>query len=249
MKKLFILFFLSLALMAQAQQHEIGIAVLSYEGANSNYSLGDKSESQTLKVNKPQPVLTYNYITLKNTDLYLQAGYFRTLTSDLQHYTNYGIYGKYEATRITQSTYLKLGIAKRFELGKLLLITGINIPFEYNFYDVENSTTRETDSATDLPYYQMDFYNKQAPVYVTGLNLHVSFYYQIIKNLYLGADLNLGYQTSISNGKQHYKKDYVFYNTPANNTTDEQRVSYKGSTYNTLNFQPTVGIRYCFLRR
>ena len=249
MKQFIILYFLSLTLLVKAQQHEIGIAVLSYDGANSNYSLGDKSTNQVYKSNNLQPVLTYNYINKKNTDFYLQAGYFYTKKSDVQSYKGYNRYGKYENTHITKSTYLKLGIAKRFEFGKLLIITGVNLPFEFRFYDEENSSTNEVDSTTNIPLYYAGFYNKQSPIYITGLNLHISFYYQVIKNLYLGADLNLGYQTTIYNGKQHYKKDYVYYNSPSNNSTDEQIVSHKVSSYNSLNFQPTVGIRYCFLKK
>jgi hypothetical protein len=248
MKQIITLFLLSMTLTSNAQKHEIGIAVLSYDGSNFNYSLSDKATNQTYKANKLQPVLTYNYINAKNTDFYLQAGYFHTKTTDLQNYKGYNLYGKYVDTRITKSTYLKLGIAKRFEFGKLLLITGVNMPFEYNFYDVETSSTNEINSTTNLPSYYMGFYNKQSPIYVTGLNLHLSFYYQLIKNLYLGADLNLGCQTTIYKGNQHYKKEWVYYDAPANNNTNEQVVSLK-KFHNSLNFQPTVGIRYCFLKK
>ena len=33
------------------------------------------------------------------------------------------------------------------------------------------------------------------------------------------------------------------------NITIEQTVVQKHSNFNTLNFQPTVGIRYCFLKK
>ena len=52
-------------------------------------------------------------------------------------------------------------------------------------------------------------------MYTTGLNLHLSFYYNLFSYLSIGADLNLGYQTAIYNGEQHYKKVYTSYDDPS----------------------------------
>jgi hypothetical protein len=243
---LFCLFCYSLSFYAQ--KHEIGIAILNYSSTNGNYSFPDTVAYGKTKGTSIQAVLTYNYVTSKNIDVYAQFGFFY-IPQDENYKTDGGSFYEYQKiSTLRKSTYFKIGIAKRFEIGKLNLITGMNIPFEYNFYDVTKTSQLDYDKNANHLFLESTFYNKKAPLYTTGLNLHLSFYYNVFSYLSIGADLNLGYQTAISNGSQHYKKVYTYYDDPSQNVTIEQMIVQKHSTFNTLNFQPTVGIRYCFLK-
>ncbi len=248
MKKILTTILVLISYTFYAQKHEVGISVLSYTGNKYNSTLNDTATAYSKgKGNSLQPVLTYNYINSKNTDLYLQVGYFHMQQKGFDKYKGASTFGYNNINILSKSVFLKLGIAKRFEIGKLLLIAGVNIPFEYNFYNVENDFTNEYISNALI--YNREFYNKQAPIYTTGVNLHISFYYNIAKNLSLGADFNLGYKATIYNGEQKYRNSYVYYDTPANNFTDEHTVYYKKTSYNSINFQPFIGIRYCFFKK
>jgi hypothetical protein len=248
MKNFLTTFLVLISYTFYAQKHEVGISVLSYAGNRNNTTLTDTATAYSKgKGNDIQPVLTYNYITAKNIDFYLQAGYFHMQQKGFDKYTGSSTIGYNSIHVLSKSVYIKFGAAKRFETGKLLLIAGVNIPFEYNFYHVENDFTNEYIN-NDLVYHR-EFYSNQPPIYTTGVNLQISFYYNITKNLSLGADLNLGYKTTIYNGEQNYKNVYTYYDTPALNYTDEQTVYYKKTSYNSLNFQPSIGIRYCFLKK
>ncbi len=249
MKNNLLLILFCFSMSFYAQKHEIGIAVLNYSNTNGNYTFPDTVAYAKTKSTSVQPVLTYNYVTTKNIDFYAQIGFFYMPQHEFYKNDNGSYYEYQKVDGLRKSTYIKLGIAKRFEIGKLDLITGINIPFEYNFHDVTNSSTSDYDKTTNQLFYQSTFYNKKAPLYTTGLNLHLSFYYNVFSYLSIGADLNLGYQTAISNGDQKYKKVYTSYIDPSQNLTIEQTVVQKHSNYNNLNFQPTVGIRYCFLKK
>lgn len=251
MKNSLLLILLGLSTSFYAQKHEIGIAILNYSSNNGNYTFPDTIAYAKTKNTSLQPVLTYNYVTSKNIDFYAQVGFFYMPQKEFYKNDAGSIYQYQKIDALRKSTYLKLGVAKRFATGKLDIITGINIPFEYNFYDVTNSSSWDYDKNTNKVISDAFFYNKKAPLYTTGLNLHLSFYYNVLSYLSIGADLNLGYQTAISNGKQHYKKVYNYYLDPSDpfqNLTIEQTVVQKHSSFNTLNFQPTVGIRYCFLK-
>ena len=249
MKNSLLLFLSCFSMCLYSQRHEIGIAVLSYSNTNGNYTFPDTVAYGKAKGTGFQPVLTYNYVTQKNIDFYTQIGFFYMPQKENYKVDGGSFYEYQKIDNLRKSIFIKLGIAKRFEIGKLNIITGANIPFEYNFHDVSNTSQLDYDKATNHLFYESTFYNKKAPLYTTGLNLHLSFYYNIFSYLSIGADLNLGYQTAISNGNQHYKKEYTYYDDPSQNLTIEQNVIQKHSNFNTLNFQPTVGIRYCFLKK
>lgn len=254
MKSNFLLILLGLSISTSfyAQKHEIGIAILSYNNVNGNYTFPDTIAYAKTKNTSLQPVLTYNYVTAKNVDFYVQIGFFYMPQKEFYKNDGGSFYQYQKIDALRKSTYLKLGVARRFAIGKLDIITGINIPFEYNFHDVTKSSSFDYEKTTDKLTNESFFYNQKAPLYTTGLNLHLSFYYNVFSYLSIGADLNLGYQTAISHGEQHYKKVYTYYVDPSDpyqNLTIEQTVVQKHSSFNTLNFQPTVGIRYCFLRK
>src|ERR1043166_3095444 len=119
---------------AYSQRNEIGIAATTLGYSHTNDSASDTNFIGKTDALSVQPVLTFNHVTAKNTDYFIHVGFFYLPGSDNGKNSNptSGVYSK--ANTLKKSTYLKLGTAKRFEVGKLLLIAGVNISFEYQFF-------------------------------------------------------------------------------------------------------------------
>ena len=145
MKNSLLLILVCFSLSFYAQKHEIGIAVLNYSNTTTNYTFPDTVAYGKVKGTSVQPVLTYNYVNAKNIDFYAQVGFFYMPQNENYKVDGGSFYEYQKISTLRKSIYFKIGIAKRFEIGKLNLITGINIPFEYNFYDVTRSSQLDYD--------------------------------------------------------------------------------------------------------
>jgi hypothetical protein len=235
-----------IAAYASAQGNELGISVLSYSTINTNYYQADTVAHNRIKsIISFQPVLTYNHISSKNIDLSVQAGFFYSprTTNDKSSDQVSTIY--YTRVKFLQkAVYIKIGFAKRNYLNKLILISGINIPFQATYSTkVENyRSTYNIGNDTLIAAYQ--YHDSFAPEYTTGINLQQSFYYPISKRFYLGIDLNLGFIASIMNGKRHMLESEVNYINPSNSYSSDVELIYKTNIQTSLFFQPSISLKY-----
>ncbi len=231
-----------------SQSNELGIAVLSYITINQKSSQKDTLDYYNSKNRNVQPVLTYNHISKKDLDISLQTGFFyisRTIYSKANVPGNYFYYQK--GTYLQKSVFLKVGIAKRFYKEKLILISGINIPFEYCYLKKDNhySSTYLRDTLQS----RAESHTTYTPEYTTGINLQQSIYYPLTKHLYLGVDLNLGLRLYIVNGVRTDRNNGEDFINFQNNYSNEREVNYHRYVTRSLYFQPSISIKYNFKKK
>ncbi len=250
MNKFIICFFcISFATKLFSQSNEIGVSVLSYKGFNvynkqkDGLVLTDAQSTVML-----QPVISYNHINSKDIDLNIQAGFFylpRKIDTKTPVPGNY-IY-KQTGNFLQKSVFGKIGIAKRFYKEKIILISGINIPFEYCFY--KESQNNSSTYLRDTIQSKTESHTTYTPEYTTSINLQQSFYYPLTKHIYLGVDLNLGLQLYIVNGVRTDKNSNDDYVNPLNNNSNEAKATYHHYIQRSLHFQPSVSIKYNFKKK
>ena len=247
-KYYFWLFGLFLTTKFFSQSYEIGIAVLAYTTVNQNSFQKDTLDYNRVKNRSVQPVLTFNYITRKDLDIGLQTGFF---------YTSRTLYDKaavpgnlsynQKATRLQKSAFVKIGIAKRFYKEKLILISGINIPFEYCYYKKDGfySSTYLKDTIQA----KTESHTTYTPEYTTGINLQQSVYYPLTRHIYIGIDLNLGLQLYIINGIRTDKSSGEDFINSQNNYQNENKANFHKYVTRSLYFQPSISIKYNFKKK
>lgn len=239
-------FFLTTKLFSQS--YEVGVSVLSYSTVNQNSFQRDTLDYVRQKNLRVQPVLSFNYITKNDLDIGCQTGFFYTSVTIYQKSAvpvDYTLTQK--ATLLQKSAFLRVGIAKRFYKEKLILISGINIPFEYCYYKNDNfySWTYLRDTIQS----KRETHTIYTPEFTTGINLQQSVYYPLTKHLYIGIDLNLGLRLYIVNGirtDQYSGEDFI---SPQNNYQTESKADFHQSVTRSLYFQPSISIKYNFKKK
>lgn len=231
-----------------SQSYETGISVLAYTTVNQNSYQRDTLSYIFIKNRNVQPVLTFNRITKKDLDINLQVGFFyisRTIYDKAEIPVSY-IFNQ-KASLLQKSAFIRVGIAKRFYKEKLILISGINIPFEYCYYKKNNyySWTYLRDTIQS----KTESHTTYTPEYTTGINLQQSVYYPLTKHIYLGIDLNLGLRIYIINGVRTDKKSGEDFINPQSNYQIESKADFHQSVTRSLYFQPSVSIKYNFKKK
>jgi hypothetical protein len=226
-----------------SQRNEIGIAVASSNIYNTNESARDSSSSSKMHNVAIQEVLTLNHVNSKGTDFFAHLGFFYMPMSVVNRSSSEaaGNYGVNHSNGLRKSAYLKLGLARRYQVGSLTLIAGVNASFEYLFYShyryyyayYENNELTSSNETFDT----------RAPAYNLVLNLQQSVYYPLGKKFLIGMDLNLGVQMNLTNGDRIY--DVVSINLQSQ-VSDRKRTIYHSDLSSTinLNFNPAVSLRY-----
>ncbi len=231
-----------------AQGNEFGISVLSYNTFNTNYYQADTVVHSRMKsIISFQPVLTYNHISSKDIDFSAQVGFFYTprTTNDKssdQTSTIYYTRGNF----LQKAVYIRLGIAKRSYFGKLILISGINIPFQATYSTKVHNYRSTYNISNDTLIAAYQYHDSFAPEYMTGITLQQSFYYPLVRHLYLGIDFNLGFIATTMNGKRHKLESEVNYANPSNSYSSDVELIYKTNIKTSLFFQPSISLKYNF---
>ena len=250
-KYFLLLFFYYLFGRLFSQNNEIGVSLLAFSSINTNNIQQDTlfRERQNSIINL-QPVLTYNYINLKGLDFNIQLGYFYIARNLKDGKTNDKLFVYYNRNKhLQKSVYIKLGIAKRFTKDRILLITGINIPFEYCYFKEDHNYTDAYTIKNDTLVARSELYDKYAPEYTTGINLQQSVYYSLSKHILIGIDLNLGLRALITHGVRNRKENTINYQNPGTNYSLDEYATYKYSLQTNLYFQPSLSIKYNFQKK
>jgi hypothetical protein len=234
--------FLLITSASFCQRNEVGVSLTDFALVKDTYTTKDTSQIGNERRSRGlQPLLTYNRINANGVDRFIQVGYFYTKGTGNDKVP--GAY--YKSQSVYKSTYIKVGIAKRNYINNVILVTGVNIPFQYFFDKYTTATTTNYDSNNQL-FNIVEVKDREAPQYDIGLNLMASLYYPLGKNFLIGADLNLGVNVQIINGQRVLKTTSTNYQDPKLSYERTSEVNYKNAFNAGLALMPQISIRYAF---
>jgi len=240
-----IIFFCSVLFSTPAfsQSHEIALSLFSFDNYQSGNAYNIPEQNSQSLFRRVTPMLQYSFITKKKMELSIQYGYSYWNGRSSNVAQNESNTGRSEASFLqgSRTQSLRLGIGKRTSFQKYLFSSMLYLPaqLEYNtFYgqtymtfDNMNTPTSKSNSVTTSPN-----------TFYSGLYLAQSAYYPVLKNLYIGAEFNLGIKLVYRNGFKTETLD-------RNDVNGEVHTVYttKGMMYRTsLDFIPALSVKYQF---
>lgn len=232
--------FLLITSTSFSQRSEVGVSLTDFNLTRDTYKTSDTSQIGNERRSRGlQPLLTYNHINSNAIDRFIQVGYFYTKGTGDDKIQN--VY--YKSQSVYKSTYIKVGIAKRNYFNNLIVVTGVNIPFQYYFDKYTTVTTTTYDNNNQL-YTINVTKDREAPQFDVGLFLNGSIFYPVYKNILVGAEFNLGVNAQIINGQRVLKTEYTNYQDPKQTFERTTEVNYKNAFNASLVLMPQISIRY-----
>ncbi len=243
-----------------AQQHELSLSLLTLQGYNNSlinntyvkFNSGDEIKSSAINktsgIDYLQPIFQYSkFNTHRNIEFSIAYGFFKShvdrnestlSTNDINK--NPYLTLKELGTFNTSSHFIKLQIARRYYLGNYMFVLGLNMPIEYNFKTKGNTKYLFYDSLGSLTQIETNYFTLEK-VIKTGVFINQSIYYQFFKNIWLGLDLNVGFNVNYHFG------DAI--TTSTSYHINPSIVDYQTTHYNSLfdlafGFRPYLFIKY-----
>jgi hypothetical protein len=230
------------AYQAQSQTHELSLSV--YELIQWNTS--DDGQTQ-LNYNRHhnsnyQPMLQFASVSKKNRILSVQYGYFTYKAKGNSIY-------QYKADQeLTMSNHnakshtqaIRLGIGERNQFRKFELSSMIYLPLQYTYQYTAHQEYFSIDSNHTILNKNIIDYTYPNTV-LTGLYISQSVYYPVFKNLYVGAELNLGLRMSVHAG--HRIEKVEFFNSNGTSSNETNMIKDRALLMQ-LDWMPALSIKY-----
>ena len=188
-------------------------------------------------------MLQFALVTTKQTVYSIQYGYSRWNNSSSNEYQYESNDGRSEASYAQSSRIqsLRLGIGKRTGFQKLILSSMIYLPLQVEYKSTYRQAHKGYDNANVLIYEGSSITTSPATFY-SGLYLGQSAYYPVLKNLYIGAEFNLGIKLFYRNG---IKTENTVNKDVNGETYKDVRINEK-MFRTSLDFLPALSVKYQF---
>lgn len=140
----------------------------------------------------------------------------------------------------TQTHGLRFGLGKNTKLGKYLLYSGISVPIQYSVN--RNYTMRNQVYNFQGQQIAHAYSNEMRPNQISlGTFLTQSFYYPVCKQLYVGVELNVGFNYTYSKGIRTEVGENV--DSWGSIHVIDERTTYQ-ERYSNMQFLTALSVRY-----